>query len=349
MRRVTVIFCLMLLAGCRTFEVGVVQTPTPMLRATTEPSTATALTPATSPIQAPTMSPASTATIAPIVTITPTCTASPTPASTSQSMKYYWPASLPANFTIRPCSSTVDEQGFRIEAGAGGKIPWPVLTISAGNGINNSVSLPPCDAGYHTITIHGEPGCMNIDNNGLLMHVFWHEGSTIYSIDSGGMSLEETLAIGEASQALDYEAFQRNLAPYVTPTPNPSGPLVYYWPAKIPAGLVIDTDRSSVDDNGFVLALESLENDGRSGMIWGGSMTRLDEACDVTLQLGIVRGQSGYLGMGTGAGFGVAWRENGHPYEIGGIGMSLQDVQAIADALEPVDQITWQQRLTSER
>jgi hypothetical protein len=93
---------------------------------------------------------------------------------------------------------------------------------------------------------------------------------------------------------------------------------VYYWPSKIPVGFVINAERSSIDDDGFVLTLKSLENDGRDGMIWGGLKARLDEACNVTLEPGIVRGQPGYLGMGAGAGFGVAWRENGHPYVIGG-------------------------------
>src|SRR5262245_16730543 len=116
MRRMIWILLITLLTGCRTFEIGVVQTPTsaaaPTLRATTTPPTATALTRAASSIQTPTTSPTPTATIAPIVTMTPTCTASPIPASTPGLAKYYWPASLPANFTIQPCFSAVDEQGF---------------------------------------------------------------------------------------------------------------------------------------------------------------------------------------------------------------------------------------------
>jgi hypothetical protein len=264
-------------------------------------------------------------------------------------VKYYWPASLPADFTILPCSSTFDEQGFRIEAGAGGKTHWPILALSAGNGIQYGISLPPCDAGYQAITIHGTPGCASVDNNGPFIHISWQEGSTIYSIDGSGISLEETLMLGEAAQVFDRAAFQQALTAYMTPTPSPSGPLVYYWPSKIPDGFGVDAVHSSIDDTGFVLALKSLQNDGRDGRIWGGLQARFDEACETTGMPGMVRGQPGYVAMGTGAGFGVAWRENGHPYVIGGMGMSSLDVQAIADVLEPVDQATWQQRLTSER
>jgi hypothetical protein len=289
------------------------------------------------------------ATPTPIATITPTCTAAPTPPPTNGPVKYYWPPSLSPNFKIMPCSSTVDERGFHLEARSGGGAQWVSLTFSGGTGIHFGTYLPPCGANYRAVTIHGQPGCASVDNNTRSIRIFWQEDNTVYSIDSAGLSLEETLAIGEASQTLNHDAFQQDLAFYVTPTPNPSGPLVYYWPSEIPVGFVISAEQSSVDDNGFVLALKSLENDGRDGMIWGGSKARLDEACDVTLKPGIVRGRSGYLGMGTGAGFGVAWRENGHPYVIGGIGMSSQDVQMIADTLEPVDQVTWQQRLARER
>lgn len=347
MRRVILILCLLLLAGCRTFEIGFLETPIPTLRTTTP--TVTALTRAASPIQTPTMSPTSTATGTPLVTITPTCTVTPMLTPTDNTLKYYWPVSLPADFTILSCSSTFDEQGFRIEAAAGGKIHWPILALSAGNGIHYGISLPPCDAGYQAITIHGTPGCASVDNNAQNIHISWQEGSTIYSIDSFGLSLEASLALGEASQALDRVTFQQALALHVTPTPSPSGSLVYYWPSKIPAGFAIDASRSSVDDTGFVLALKSLQNDGRDGRIWGGLQARFDEACETTGMPGMVRGQPGYVAMGTGAGFGVAWRENGHPYVIGGMGMSSLDVQAIADALEPVDQDTWRQRLTSER
>ena len=52
MRRTTVILCLLLLAGCRTFEIGFVQTPTPD-RPTPSP-TASATLPATATIEQPT-------------------------------------------------------------------------------------------------------------------------------------------------------------------------------------------------------------------------------------------------------------------------------------------------------
>ena len=70
MRCLTLILCLLLLAGCRTFEIGFVQTPTP--DRTTAAPTITATLPATATIEQPTVEPTTTATITPTATRLPT-------------------------------------------------------------------------------------------------------------------------------------------------------------------------------------------------------------------------------------------------------------------------------------
>jgi hypothetical protein len=96
MRRATAILCLLLLAGCRTFEIGFVQTPTPDRATATLTSSPTAT--VTMTIEQPAVEPTSTA------TITPTATKRPTskpivPVATSTP-----PPQLPAilDFSIEP-------------------------------------------------------------------------------------------------------------------------------------------------------------------------------------------------------------------------------------------------------
>jgi hypothetical protein len=88
MRRVTVILSLMLLAGCRTFEIGFVQTPTPDRPAPIPTMSATL--PATATIEQPTVESTATATITPTATrrptsnpIVPAATSTPQPQGSS--------------------------------------------------------------------------------------------------------------------------------------------------------------------------------------------------------------------------------------------------------------------------
>ncbi|HTP09979.1 MAG TPA: hypothetical protein VMP08_17100 [Anaerolineae bacterium] len=89
MRRAILIFCLMLLSGCRTFEIGFVQTPTPDRttpdRATAAPSSSPTPT-VTATLEPATAEPTATATITPTATkrpapksIAPTATSTPQP------------------------------------------------------------------------------------------------------------------------------------------------------------------------------------------------------------------------------------------------------------------------------
>ena len=100
MRRVTLILWLVLLAGCRTFEIGFVQTPTPVRIMATPASSPTL--PATAAIAQPIVESTATATITPTATRRPMLrpTSNPiAPAPTSTSLPG-GPAIL--NFSVEP-------------------------------------------------------------------------------------------------------------------------------------------------------------------------------------------------------------------------------------------------------
>ena len=79
MRRFMLILVMMLLAGCRTFEIGFVQTPTPDRPGATPTNTLTL--PATATIESPTVEP--TSTVPATATIAPTATRRPVARPTS--------------------------------------------------------------------------------------------------------------------------------------------------------------------------------------------------------------------------------------------------------------------------
>jgi hypothetical protein len=174
--------------------------------------------------------------------------------------------------------------------------------------------------------------------------MFWQEGEVVYVAIGGGIQFEDLLTIVETLEAIERDAFRQRLEPLITPTVTPSGQLVYYWPSEFPKELIVDPTGSSASETGFILELVSPGN-AWLAVIQGGSKADLDEFCDDLYKPGMVRGQQGFINMGTGAGFGVAWREHGHPYVVGGPGMSLAEVQELAEALEPVDFAEWERRL----
>jgi hypothetical protein len=138
MRRVTLIFCLMLLAGCRTFEIGFVQTPTPD-RATTDQITAT-----------PTSSATPTATIA-TSTVEPTVTATITPTATRR------PASTPI---VHAPTSTPQPQGpailnfsvepLEVDPGNTVTLRWSVTNA---NSIDIYQRVPDTLPSYNTLNL----------------------------------------------------------------------------------------------------------------------------------------------------------------------------------------------------
>jgi hypothetical protein len=283
----------------------------------------------------------------PTLTATPEITFPSTASSTAgildvSDLEYYWPLSLPQGLEIEPCALRANDTGFSFAAGTGGV----GLTIAGGSEVHWVPYLPPCNDEYQGITVRGQQGCATVDNSGRYVRprVFWQKGETIYAALGSGLQLEEVLETVEHLEVIERDVFHQRIEPLVTPTATPSGPLVYYWPSGFPKGLVVDAIESSADESGFVLGLISPGNEW-SAVIKGGSKADLNEFCNDLYEPGVVHGQQGFISTGTGAGFGVAWRENGHPYVIGGSGMSLAEVQELADTLESVDLIEWRQRL----
>lgn len=281
-------------------------------------------------------------------TATPRTVSLPTvPPPTSQTrdvpeLEYYWPSLLPQDLGIDPCSLRVDDTGFNLTAGTGGVS----LRVAGGAEVHWVPYLPPCNNKYQDITVRGQRGCVSVDNSGhyTRVRVFWQRGGTIYAALGSGLQLEDILETVEHLEVVGRDVFRQRIEPLITPTITPSGPLVYYWPSELPKELIIDARESSADETGFVLSLMSPGNEW-SAVLRGGSKADLNEFCDDLYEPGIVRGQQGFINMGTGAGFGVAWRENENPYTIGGPGMYLAEVQELADTLEPVTLTEWIRRL----
>jgi hypothetical protein len=137
----------------------------------------------------------------------------------------------------------------------------------------------------------------------------------------------------------------RTPAGVATPTAQAER-LRYFWPTVLPMGLVVQPEGSRADETGFVLELAQPGGGQFRATIVGGGESRVNIATPQPAARAItVRGQPG-ITLNTGAGATVYWREDGQPFGIIS-GLSLQDVQAIADGLQPLDLTTWQQRLQS--
>ena len=123
---------------------------------------------------------------------------------------------------------------------------------------------------------------------------------------------------------------------------NTSSELHYYWPTTLPEGFVLNVSNSGASDNGF--ALEFINPSMGSINISGGDYVHfIDCETDSTSQ--IVRGFDSCFPPSTGGGFSVQWKEGNIPYTVGGLGLSRDLALQIAEKLESVDVITWQERL----
>ena len=285
-------------------------------------------------------------------TPSPTATSAPSPTPTHTGdgdgeIKYYW---LPAQFhgaQIDACYSQADETGFYLSVRSADAQSYS-MAIGGGSGVHWRSYLPPCEGEYLAVTVRGYPGCAHEDSNRHTSRIFWQEGNIDYAVSSQRATLEDTLAAIETLEIVSLAVFQQHLVPLITPTSTPSGPLVYYWPTVFPKELIINPEKSVADETGFVLSL-ICPGSGWSATIWGGSESSFNESCDRLYYPGIVRGEPGYINDGTGAGFGVAWRKNGHSYVVGGPGMSYVEVQELTTGLEPVDLAEWRRRLEQLR
>jgi hypothetical protein len=115
------------------------------------------------------------------------------------------------------------------------------------------------------------------------------------------------------------------------------------WPAEIPTGLQIVANESSVDDSGYILALETQPRSQQSASVRAGAPAQPQAQIAPERTTAVtVRGQPGQA-FTTGAGYAISWEEDGVPYKVTGGG--LDETLAFANSLEEVSGEVWQQRL----
>lgn len=117
---------------------------------------------------------------------------------------------------------------------------------------------------------------------------------------------------------------------------------VYFWLDPAPFGLTINLAKSYADESGFSL---ELEKPGVQAAIMGGDLAAA--AWDQAVQSGVpltVRNTAGYAFTASG-GVTLHWIEKDAYYLAGGLGVSLEDAQALVNALEAVNLETFQARL----
>jgi hypothetical protein len=120
-------------------------------------------------------------------------------------------------------------------------------------------------------------------------------------------------------------------------------PLTFFWLDGSAFGLVAIPDRSYADSDGFSL---ELEKPGVSLVLMGGDVATA--AWDAAVANGapqVVRGQQGYA-FTPPSGVSLHWFENGNYYLVSTIGMSVDEVQALLNTLQTVNQSDFQARLT---
>lgn len=132
------------------------------------------------------------------------------------------------------------------------------------------------------------------------------------------------------------------------PEDGPAQSLKYFWPTKMPHGLVAQPDQSSANDTAF--ALQLAEPDGgqfRATIVGGRDSRASDRAYGVGGKSVTVRGQQA-MAYTTGAGYSVYWTEDGQPYAIIS-GLGLTEALALAEGLEPLDLSAWRQQVEKAR
>jgi hypothetical protein len=132
--------------------------------------------------------------------------------------------------------------------------------------------------------------------------------------------------------------------PATEPTVDPAALPLYLWPDSVPESLTIDPEQSAADETGFVLELSDAGGELNATILGGGYVTAppLDEAPFGAEEVSI-RGNEGYA-FSTGGGWSLAWREQGTRISIEGV-IPREMAFTLAEALEPVELETWQERL----
>lgn len=120
-------------------------------------------------------------------------------------------------------------------------------------------------------------------------------------------------------------------------------PVTYFWPDAASFSLVVLPERSYVDNRGFSL---ELEKPGVSLVLMGGDIA--SAAWDAAVANGtpaVVRGQQGYI-FTPPSGVSLHWIENGNYYLASALGMSADEVQALLNSLQTLQQTDFQANLT---
>ena len=154
------------------------------------------------------------------------------------------------------------------------------------------------------------------------------------------------------SSPIDILATQVSMQPTPTPlvvlqpTASPStatGGMLYFWPAFVPPEMKFNSVRSLSSEDGYVIEFSDPQT-GTAMVLRTGTEADRYPYCAGQTSPYQIRGVEGCSSMGTGAGAGLEWKENGVHYSLGGIGNSLETVIQFAGNLEVIDYQTWQQK-----
>ena len=123
--------------------------------------------------------------------------------------------------------------------------------------------------------------------------------------------------------------------------------LAYYWPTTLPSGLTVNPNRVSISEQFY--AMDTTIAAGRLLTISGGvalpasgfSFSPQATRTDIT-----VRGQPGTF-ISEGLWNAIIWEQADWGYTIYGLNTSQEEFLAIAEALEPLQQSMWEERLAA--
>jgi hypothetical protein len=130
------------------------------------------------------------------------------------------------------------------------------------------------------------------------------------------------------------------------PTLTAAGGLLYFWPASLSPEMSVNRTRSFSGDGGYSIEFTN-DQTGASTALRAGMEADRYPYCEGQTTPYQIRGVEGCYYLGTGAGAGLEWRENGVHYSVGGIGNSLTAVVQFATNLGVLDYQTWQQKLSN--
>jgi hypothetical protein len=131
-----------------------------------------------------------------------------------------------------------------------------------------------------------------------------------------------------------------------SPSSTEGGVLLYFWPVSLPSDMKLNSQNSFFSDGGYRIVFDKAEP-GTTIVLWAGKEADRYPYCDGQAKSDQIRGVQGCSSMGTGAGAGIEWMENGVHYVVGGFGNSMEAIIQFAESLESVDYQTWQLKIAN--